>query len=216
MDVIYIVMRACCKSRLVSVLLNYSHSSILKITLIQSVRHWWNEVSAMDPRRSTNLIWWACFVRLWWFALVTWPQVPLFIPVVFCITCFFMVFMSLYSDPVNTGIGFAISLTGVPAYYIFIYFDQKPKWLQTALGKSSKAAVERVTTHWVQVIIFRHLVFFSWHAKNIDWHEFFCCIELTIRNEKKTCHCLFIEKTACQFSMQYHIISYLNSILSSI
>ncbi|KAF3837839.1 hypothetical protein F7725_009607 [Dissostichus mawsoni] len=41
-------------------------------------------------------------------------KVPLFIPVVFCLTCFFMVFLSLYSDPVNTGIGFAISLTGIP------------------------------------------------------------------------------------------------------
>uniref|UniRef100_A0A8C2X3Z2 Cystine/glutamate transporter n=1 Tax=Cyclopterus lumpus TaxID=8103 RepID=A0A8C2X3Z2_CYCLU len=57
-------------------------------------------------------------------------KVPLFIPVVFSLTCFFMVFLSLYSDPVNTGIGFAISLTGIPAYYIFIYFKHKPKWLQ--------------------------------------------------------------------------------------
>ncbi|XP_075870246.1 cystine/glutamate transporter [Nelusetta ayraudi] len=65
-------------------------------------------------------------------------RVPLFIPVVFCITCFFMVFMSLYSDPVNTGIGFAISLTGIPAYYIFIYFEQKPKWLQTAVDSLNR------------------------------------------------------------------------------
>lgn len=69
------------------------------------------------------------------FAFLICLQVPIFIPVVFCIMCFFMVFMSLYSDPVNTGIGFAISLTGIPAYYIFIYFDHKPKWLQRALGK---------------------------------------------------------------------------------
>uniref|UniRef100_A0A3Q3VMC2 Cystine/glutamate transporter n=1 Tax=Mola mola TaxID=94237 RepID=A0A3Q3VMC2_MOLML len=62
-------------------------------------------------------------------------KVPLFIPVVFCITCFFMVFLSLYSDPVSTGIGFAISLTGIPAYYVFIYFDHRPEWLQRALGK---------------------------------------------------------------------------------
>uniref|UniRef100_A0A3Q3PYR2 Cystine/glutamate transporter n=1 Tax=Monopterus albus TaxID=43700 RepID=A0A3Q3PYR2_MONAL len=60
-------------------------------------------------------------------------KVPLFIPVVFCITCFFMVFLSLYSDPVNTGIGFGISLTGIPAYYIFLHFNQRPKWLQRAL-----------------------------------------------------------------------------------
>ncbi|TSL89892.1 Cystine/glutamate transporter [Bagarius yarrelli] len=57
-------------------------------------------------------------------------KVPIFIPAVFSFTCFFMVFLSLYSDPVNTGIGFAIMLTGIPAYYIFIVFDRKPKWFQ--------------------------------------------------------------------------------------
>uniref|UniRef100_A0A667WL16 Solute carrier family 7 member 11 n=1 Tax=Myripristis murdjan TaxID=586833 RepID=A0A667WL16_9TELE len=62
--------------------------------------------------------------------------VPLIIPAVFCLTCFLMVFMSLYSDPVNTGIGFAISLTGIPAYYIFIVFDRRPKWIQKAIGTS--------------------------------------------------------------------------------
>ncbi|XP_068181538.1 cystine/glutamate transporter isoform X1 [Antennarius striatus] len=65
-------------------------------------------------------------------------KVPLFIPVLFCLTCFTMVFMSLYSDPVNTGIGFAISLTGIPAYFIFIYFDQRPKWLQRALDSFNR------------------------------------------------------------------------------
>uniref|UniRef100_A0A672KQJ0 Cystine/glutamate transporter n=1 Tax=Sinocyclocheilus grahami TaxID=75366 RepID=A0A672KQJ0_SINGR len=57
-------------------------------------------------------------------------KVPIFIPAVFSFTCFFMVFLSLYSDPVNTGIGFAISLTGIPAYYIFIHCERKPKWFQ--------------------------------------------------------------------------------------
>ncbi|XP_004574150.1 cystine/glutamate transporter isoform X2 [Maylandia zebra] len=65
-------------------------------------------------------------------------MVPLFFPVVFCITCFFMVFLSLYSDPVNTGIGFAISLTGIPAYYIFIYFNHRPKWLQRTLDSFNR------------------------------------------------------------------------------
>uniref|UniRef100_A0A8C7H150 Cystine/glutamate transporter n=1 Tax=Oncorhynchus kisutch TaxID=8019 RepID=A0A8C7H150_ONCKI len=63
-------------------------------------------------------------------------KVPLFIPAIFSLTCFFMVFLSLYSDPVNTGIGFAISLTGIPAYYIFIVFDRRPKWLQKSLGNT--------------------------------------------------------------------------------
>lgn len=63
-------------------------------------------------------------------------QVPLFIPALFSFTCLFMVALSLYSDPVNTGIGFAITLTGVPAYYLFIVWDKKPKWFRKLLGKS--------------------------------------------------------------------------------
>ncbi|XP_055015081.1 cystine/glutamate transporter [Boleophthalmus pectinirostris] len=66
-------------------------------------------------------------------------KVPLFIPVVFCLTCFFMVFLSLFSDPLNTGIGFAISLTGLPAYYIFIHYNHRPRWLQKGLDAVSRA-----------------------------------------------------------------------------
>ncbi|MBN3306577.1 XCT protein, partial [Amia calva] len=60
-------------------------------------------------------------------------KVPLFIPALFAFTCFFMVFLSLYSDPVNTGIGFAITLTGIPAYYLFIV-SKKPKCFQKMSG----------------------------------------------------------------------------------
>uniref|UniRef100_A0A672V7Q7 Cystine/glutamate transporter n=1 Tax=Strigops habroptila TaxID=2489341 RepID=A0A672V7Q7_STRHB len=60
-------------------------------------------------------------------------KVPLFIPALFSFTCLFMVALSLYSDPVNTGIGFAITLTGVPAYYLFIVWDKKPKWFRNLL-----------------------------------------------------------------------------------
>uniref|UniRef100_A0A8C4TY70 Cystine/glutamate transporter n=1 Tax=Falco tinnunculus TaxID=100819 RepID=A0A8C4TY70_FALTI len=62
-------------------------------------------------------------------------KVPLFIPALFSFTCLFMVALSLYSDPVNTGIGFVITLTGVPAYYLFIVWDKKPKWFRKLLGK---------------------------------------------------------------------------------
>ncbi|KAK7922245.1 hypothetical protein WMY93_009147 [Mugilogobius chulae] len=65
-------------------------------------------------------------------------KVPLFIPVLFCLTCFFMVFLSLFSDPLNTGIGFAISLTGLPAYYVFIHYKHRPKWLQRGFDTASR------------------------------------------------------------------------------
>ncbi|RXM30065.1 Cystine/glutamate transporter [Acipenser ruthenus] len=57
-------------------------------------------------------------------------KVPLFIPALFSFTCLFMVALSLYSDPINTGIGFAITVTGIPAYYLFIAWDKKPQIFQ--------------------------------------------------------------------------------------
>ncbi|KAG7328813.1 hypothetical protein KOW79_006987 [Hemibagrus wyckioides] len=74
-------------------------------------------------------------------------KVPIFIPAVFSFTCFFMVFLSLYSDPVNTGIGFGIMLTGIPAYYIFIVFDRKPMWfnrLSDSVNRSLQILMEVV------------------------------------------------------------------------
>uniref|UniRef100_A0A8D2AYY3 Cystine/glutamate transporter n=1 Tax=Sciurus vulgaris TaxID=55149 RepID=A0A8D2AYY3_SCIVU len=65
-------------------------------------------------------------------------KVPLFIPALFSFTCLFMVALSLYSDPFSTGIGFLITLTGVPAYYLFIIWDKKPRWFRRMSGKSFK------------------------------------------------------------------------------
>ncbi|XP_018601840.1 cystine/glutamate transporter [Scleropages formosus] len=78
-------------------------------------------------------------------------KVPLFIPAVFSFTCFFMVFFSLYSDPFNTGIGFIISMTGIPAYYIFIAYDKKPKWilkLSDSINRSLQIIMEVVPSEY--------------------------------------------------------------------
>ncbi|KAG2468817.1 XCT protein, partial [Polypterus senegalus] len=53
-------------------------------------------------------------------------KVHLFIPAVFTIVCFFIVGMSLYSDPVNTGISFALTLTGVPIYFLAVQKQRLP------------------------------------------------------------------------------------------
>ncbi|XP_048401374.1 cystine/glutamate transporter [Stegostoma tigrinum] len=57
-------------------------------------------------------------------------KVPLFVPAFFAFTCLFIVALSLYSDPINTGIGFIIILTGIPAYYLFVVWDKKPECFQ--------------------------------------------------------------------------------------
>ncbi|XP_078260765.1 cystine/glutamate transporter [Rhinoraja longicauda] len=65
-------------------------------------------------------------------------KVPLFIPVFFTLTCLFNVTLSLYSDPINTGIGFAIILTGIPAYYLFVVWDNKPKCFRRLMDSMTK------------------------------------------------------------------------------
>lgn len=72
---------------------------------------------------------------------------PLFIPALFSFTCLFMVALSLYSDPFSTGIGFIITLTGVPAYYFFIIWDKKPKWFRRASGKPLKQLQDLSRNH---------------------------------------------------------------------
>ncbi|XP_039625464.1 cystine/glutamate transporter-like [Polypterus senegalus] len=53
-------------------------------------------------------------------------KVHLLIPAVYTVVCFFIVGMSLYSDPVNTGIGFALTLTGIPVYFLMVQKQRLP------------------------------------------------------------------------------------------
>ncbi|XP_028666327.1 cystine/glutamate transporter-like [Erpetoichthys calabaricus] len=53
-------------------------------------------------------------------------KVNLFIPAIFSIACFFIVGMSLYSDPLNTGMGFAFMLTGIPIYFLVVQKQRLP------------------------------------------------------------------------------------------
>ncbi|XP_056373528.1 cystine/glutamate transporter-like isoform X2 [Hyla sarda] len=57
-------------------------------------------------------------------------KVPLVIPIIFSTMCLFIVGMSLYSDPVNTGIGCLITLSGLPVYYLTIHNQQMPRRLR--------------------------------------------------------------------------------------
>ncbi|KAF7658947.1 hypothetical protein LDENG_00005540 [Lucifuga dentata] len=55
-------------------------------------------------------------------------KVPLAIAVIFTVVCFFIVGLSLYSDPWNTGRSCALTMTGIPVYYVTIHrFRLPPK-----------------------------------------------------------------------------------------
>ncbi|XP_072340732.1 cystine/glutamate transporter-like [Scyliorhinus torazame] len=60
-------------------------------------------------------------------------KVPVIIPGIFSVMCLFIVVTSLYSDPINTGIGCALTLSGVPVYYLTVYRPQRPAWCRKAL-----------------------------------------------------------------------------------
>ncbi|XP_041904480.1 cystine/glutamate transporter isoform X2 [Corvus hawaiiensis] len=104
-------------------------------------------------------------------------KVPLFIPALFSFTCLFMVALSLYSDPVNTGIGFAITLTGIPAYYLFIVWDNKPKWFRKLLGENALILIssEYIATKKCEEYQLPNLSALLWlHPRR----EKNCCIEM--------------------------------------
>ncbi|XP_067855787.1 cystine/glutamate transporter-like [Heptranchias perlo] len=59
-------------------------------------------------------------------------KVPIIIPGIFTVLCLFIVVTSLYSDPINTGIGCALTLSGVPVYYLIVCRPQGPAWCRKA------------------------------------------------------------------------------------
>ncbi|KAE8613232.1 hypothetical protein XENTR_v10007633 [Xenopus tropicalis] len=69
-------------------------------------------------------------------------KVPLIIPFIFTITCLFIVGMSLYSDPVNTGMSCAITLAGLPVYLLMVHKSRLPgPWREAINGLTVKLQV---------------------------------------------------------------------------
>ncbi|XP_033638823.1 large neutral amino acids transporter small subunit 1-like [Asterias rubens] len=56
-------------------------------------------------------------------------KIPCILPVLFVFVCVFLVVFGAIGQPVDTLIGFAISLSGIPIYFIGIYWENKPAWM---------------------------------------------------------------------------------------
>ncbi|CAG5929138.1 unnamed protein product, partial [Menidia menidia] len=62
-------------------------------------------------------------------------KVSLLWPVIYLVFWAFLLIFSLYSEPVVCGIGLAIMLTGVPVYFLGVYWDNKPQCINTFVDK---------------------------------------------------------------------------------
>lgn len=62
-------------------------------------------------------------------------KVSLILPIVFFITCLFLVILPFYVSPYETGIGVAITLSGVPVYMLTVQWKSKPRLYTKLISK---------------------------------------------------------------------------------
>uniref|UniRef100_A0A8C6ZJ47 Solute carrier family 7 member 10 n=1 Tax=Nothoprocta perdicaria TaxID=30464 RepID=A0A8C6ZJ47_NOTPE len=62
-------------------------------------------------------------------------KVNLLIPVTYLAFWAFLLIFSLYSEPVVCGVGLVIILTGVPVFFLGVYWKNKPKCVNRLIGK---------------------------------------------------------------------------------
>uniref|UniRef100_A0A8C8F104 Solute carrier family 7 member 8a n=1 Tax=Oncorhynchus tshawytscha TaxID=74940 RepID=A0A8C8F104_ONCTS len=62
-------------------------------------------------------------------------RISLVWPVIYLLFWAFLLIFSLYSEPIVCGLGMAIMLTGVPVYFLGVYWDNKPECFNSFVAK---------------------------------------------------------------------------------
>ncbi|XP_041454443.1 large neutral amino acids transporter small subunit 1-like [Lytechinus variegatus] len=60
-------------------------------------------------------------------------KVNIILPIIFLAACIFLTIMGVYAAPVDTLIGAAILLSGVPVYFFGVWWTNKPTWILSAV-----------------------------------------------------------------------------------
>lgn len=64
-------------------------------------------------------------------------QVSLVWPVIYLLFWAFLLVFSIYSEPVVCCVGLAIMFTGIPVYFLGVYWENKPQCFDVTIGKAS-------------------------------------------------------------------------------
>ena len=68
------------------------------------------------------------------------------------------------------GIGIAIILTGVPVYFVFVYWKNKPQFIKSALGKKNDVcSLMCFKINCLLVLYIHFLGNIQWYTNNIQW-----------------------------------------------
>ncbi|XP_078607429.1 large neutral amino acids transporter small subunit 1-like isoform X1 [Branchiostoma floridae x Branchiostoma japonicum] len=65
-------------------------------------------------------------------------KVHLSLPIFFVLACMFLVIVSIYETPIQCLVGFGIILSGLPVYFVGVWWKAKPKWLVDGLDSMTR------------------------------------------------------------------------------